>query len=663
MITLPGYYIIILYTSYSSLQAVCTSGKMSNNQENVKDAESQATSADDVTALSTSEQKVKISDARDFTSKELPPPYAGMGKEMVLHHSGTPGWKRARKILLLVFWGSWVALLGSVIYITVTHPRCKLRPSMQWWQKTSFYHIYPATYLDSDGDGSGDLNGIKSKLDYIKGLHVETIWLGAFYKSPLEDYGYDVSDYRDVDGRYGSLEDFDGLLEQIHAEGLKLVIDFIPNHSSDKHTWFERSVARDPLYDNYYIWRDCGTQTNLSLPNNWLSISGDPAWTYHPIRGQCYFHQYLPSMPDLNLRNEDVRVELDNILRYWLDRGVDGVKVDSADRLFEDLYLRDEVSTNPSAVKDYDSLHHNMTRNQPEVLDMLNRWRGVLDSYGSPDRIMVTDTVGSPGDLKDYYGKTRNGGAHLPLNHELVQVTNVTNGIAISELISGSLDNLPESSTIHWMLGEQNGHRVASRVGLDKLDILHMLLLLLPGVPTSYYGDEIGMTSASSSTYLNRGLSRSVMQWNPDYQKCSGFSTNCSNILVNPSAATYNVQNETVDLSSHLTVFRNLTELRLEDTFVYGEFAEHIVTENIYSFRRYFDGMDTYLVSINAGDIAETVDMSTKVVDGSTQATVVALTGNVTEYSLDQEVDLSEIKLSPGQGVVVSWPYVIKQYL
>ena len=259
-----------------------------------------------------------------------------------------------------------------------------------WWQRAIIYQIYPRSFCDSTGTGIGDLRGIITKLDYIKDLGVECVWLNPIYKSPMLDNGYDVADFCSIDPLFGTMQDFDDLIEQLHKRNINLLMDFVPNHTSYKHRWFEESrKSKSDLnpYKNYYIWSDGkrGKNGEKLPPNNWVSVFGGSMWKWCDSRQQFYLHQFLPEMPDLNFRCREVRIEMENVLRFWLERGVDGFRIDAIKHLFESENLfMDEIPTGrKDATNDqYESLHHTLTIDQPEIRRVMESWRLLMDEYG-----------------------------------------------------------------------------------------------------------------------------------------------------------------------------------------------------------------------------------------------------------------------------------------
>ena len=363
---------------------------------------------------------------------------------------------------------------------------------LSWWQRATIYQIYPRSFQDSNGDGIGDLPGVIARLDYLAWLGIDAIWLSPFYPSPMADFGYDVSDYCDVDPIFGALEDFDRLVTAAHTRGIKVIVDFVPNHTSDRHPWFlESRRARENAKRDWYIWRD--PAAGGGPPNNWLGEFGGAAWTKDPTTGQYYYHAYLPQQPDLNWRNPDVRAAMLEALRFWLERGVDGFRLDTIHHLFEDSGLRDNprnphFTAGMAPTLEFDRVHQ---VDQPEVQDVLRDFRRVTDSYGAPgnERILIGEAYLPLDKIMAYYG--RGDGVHLPFNFHLIGAPWDAGFIAC--LIGTYESLLPGHGWPNWVLGNHDRSRVASRFGAAAAPLAAMLLLTLRGTPTLYYGDELGL--------------------------------------------------------------------------------------------------------------------------------------------------------------------------
>lgn len=359
----------------------------------------------------------------------------------------------------------------------------------RWWQRGVIYQIYPRSFADSNGDGIGDLRGITARLDHLVELGVDALWISPIYPSPMADFGYDVADYCGVDPIFGTLADFDGLRAAAHARGLKLILDFVPNHTSDAHPWFRASRAsRADAKRDWYIWRD--PAAGGAPPNNWLAQFGGSAWSWDAATRQYYLHSFLEQQPDLNWRNPAVRAAMYDVLRFWLDRGVDGFRVDVLWMLIKDDAFRD----NPPNVAylpargSYDRLLPVYTADRPEVQDIVAEMRAVLDGYD--ERVLIGEIYLPIARLVTYYGRDLMG-VQLPFNFQLIDAP--WSAAALAAIIAEYEAALPPGAWPNWVLGNHDKSRIASRVGGAQARIAAMLLLTLRGTPTLYYGDEIGM--------------------------------------------------------------------------------------------------------------------------------------------------------------------------
>jgi len=452
----------------------------------------------------------------------------------------------------------------------------KTKPNYLWWQKGVVYQIYPRSFQDSNGDGVGDLPGITQRLDYLSNtLGVDAIWLSPIYPSPMHDFGYDVADYCDIHPLFGTLADFDRLLEETHKRGMKMILDLVPNHTSDEHPWFlESRSSRDNPKRDWYIWRDPAPDGDV--PNNWLSHFGGPAWTRDEKTGQYYLHQFVRQQPDLNYRNPDVLRAMLDSMRFWLDRGVDGFRVDVIGLMMKDPQFRDEPP-NPAwdGVAPFGSLKHIYTANLPEVHDLIREMRIVLDSYD--DRMMVGETYLPNDMLMLYYGTPEKRECHLPFNFQLIRAP--WKAAIVKKMVDDYEAALPSDAWPNWVLGNHDQHRLATRVGASQARVANMLLLTLRGTPTSYYGDELGMENVpippekvqdppavnqpEIAHLVGRDPERTPMQW--DDSPNAGFSAPAVKDLWLPLAPNYkdvNVESELKDPRSTLNFYRNLLACR-----------------------------------------------------------------------------------------------------
>ena len=401
---------------------------------------------------------------------------------------------------------------------------------LPWWRRGALYEIYVRSFQDSDGDGVGDLEGIRRRLDHLAWLGVEGIWLTPFYRSPMADFGYDISDHCDVDPRFGSLADFDALVADAHARGIRVIVDYVPNHTSDQHPWFvaSRSSRSDPRRA-WYVWRD--GRTAGGPPNNWLSLFGGEAWSCDERTGQYYLHTFLPEQPDLDWRNPEVRDAMFDVARFWLARGVDGFRIDVAGAVMKDPDLRDnEPADDPGRASPFGSewakWRHDRQFGHPDVYDVWREFRRIVDDVAG-DRDPVTIAEVSSEHLPTwaaYYGRQLDG-VHMPFGFHLLHVDWTAAAIrAIVERVEAAL---PPGAWPNWVLGNHDQPRVASRAGAERARVAMLLLLTLRGAPTLYYGDELGMLDGAIPPErvqdpwerrvpgLGRDRARTPMRWEP----------------------------------------------------------------------------------------------------------------------------------------------------
>lgn len=443
-------------------------------------------------------------------------------------------------------------------------------PAQTWWKNGVIYQIYPWSLQDTNGDGIGDLAGIRTRLDYIVDLGVDAIWISPIYPSPMADNGYDVADYCNINPIFGTLADFDALIADVHARGLKLILDFVPNHTSDEHPWFvESRSSRTNSKRDWYIWRDA--KPDGSPPNNWLSNFGGPAWQWDDTTGQYFYHAFLTKQPDLNWRNPDVRRAMYDALRFWLDRGVDGFRVDVIWHLMKDAGFHDNPPNpawNPGR-PEIDSLLQVHSTDQPEIHEVIAEMRQVLDAY--PQRVLIGEIYLPIERLVTYYGRDLRG-AHLPFNFQLIQAAWNASGIA--KLIREYEAALPEGGWPNWVLGNHDQPRIAAKVGDAQARVAAMLLLTLRGTPTMYYGDEIGLArvdiphdriqdpweKSEPGLGFGRDPQRTPMQW--DASPGAGFTTGEPWLPLSADHAARNVEALSADSGSILTLYRRLLALR-----------------------------------------------------------------------------------------------------
>lgn len=353
-------------------------------------------------------------------------------------------------------------LVGQTVWSVVIF--VPLEATKDWWETAAFYQIYPRSFKDYDGDGIGDLRGITAQLPYLQEIGIQAFWLSPIYKSPMADFGYDIADFFNIQPEYGTMEDFDNLVAKSHELGLKIIMDFVPNHSSDENEWFVKSANRDPDYEDFYIWHPGRNESGQMVPpNNWVSVFRNSSWRWHETRRAFYFHQFHYKQPDLNYRNPKVVEQMKAVLRFWLDKGVDGFRIDAVPHLFEVApdqagTLPDEpLSHNTNDPNDYNYLQHIYTTNQPETIDMVYQWRKEMDDYqaanGGSTRVIMTEAYSSIDIIMKYYGNATTKGAHMPFNFQIIQnLNNNSNAYDIKRTVDLWMDNMPKGNTPNWVV-------------------------------------------------------------------------------------------------------------------------------------------------------------------------------------------------------------------
>ena len=465
----------------------------------------------------------------------------------------------------------------------------------QWWQRGIIYQIYPRSFMDTNGDGVGDLAGIRSHLHYLRWLGVDAIWISPIYPSPMADFGYDVADYCNVDPLFGALADFDALVAEAHRLGLKVILDYVPNHSSDQHPWFvESRSSKENARRDWYIWRD--PAPDGGPPTNWLSEFGGPAWEYDALTGQYYYHAYLKQQPDLNWRNPAVHAAMHDVLRFWLNRGVDGFRVDTIHHLIKDDQFRDNPP-NPDfrpGMPPHKRVIRFYTTDRPEVHEAVAGMRRVLGEYD--DRVLIGEAYLPFDRLMTYYGNNLSG-FHLPFNFHLIGAQ--WNAAAIAEIVREYEALLPPGAWPNWVLGNHDRSRIASRIGRAQARVAAILLLTLRGTPTLYYGDEIGMVDVPIPPELvqdpweknvpglgvGRDPERTPMQW--DAGRGAGFTTGEPWLPIAADYQGWNVEAESRDPHSMLSLYRALIALRrAEPALAIGTYEPVEVGADVFAYLR-----------------------------------------------------------------------------
>ena len=486
----------------------------------------------------------------------------------------------------------------------------------QWWQHAVFYEVYPRSFADSNNDGVGDLNGITSKLGYLHDLGVDAIWITPCYPSPQVDFGYDVSDYENIDPMYGTLADFDRMAAEGKKQNIRIIMDYVINHTSDKHKWFiaSKSSKKSP-YRNWYVWRD-GKGPNQP-PNNWISEFGGSAWKFDPTTGQYYYHYFYAEQPDLNWNNPAVEKAMFDVTRWWYKRGVAGFRLDAVDTLFEDPDLRDNPVL-PAKNKFGDpNTQEIYNKKLPGVHEVLQNLRKVADEN---DAVLIGETwTKSIDELKKYYGE-HNNELQLPMDFMFTRVDKLSppefrRQIAAADTAGG----WPT-----WVISNHDIERSYNRYGDgahndDIAKLMAALYFTLRGTPIMYYGEELGMENKDPKRKEDvkdpkgrtgwpadkgRDGERTPMQWND--AENAGFSTHEPWLPVPPSYKTHNVAAESKDPNSVLEFYRKVLALRHTNSVLregnYSALNEE--DPNVLSYLRTYKGKSV-LVALNMSGSAQ----------------------------------------------------------
>ncbi len=455
----------------------------------------------------------------------------------------------------------------------------------RWAHVNGFYQIYPRSFKDSNGDGVGDLRGIIEKLDYIKGgpnaLGIDAIWLSPFYPSPMADFGYDIKDYYDVDPMFGTLDDFRELLTEAHRRGIKVMIDLVPNHTSDEHGWFKASrSSRDNEKRDWYVWRD--GRADGSPPNNWLSVFGGSAWTRDEATGQYYLHSFLAKQPDLNWDNPEVRLAMREVMAFWLDMGVDGLRADAVRWLSKDPQLRDNPP-NPAydPVADSNPYHSQLQRHSrfgKQLFSYLQELTTLVEWY--QDRIIVFEDYPDDYDKRlgthnfQYAQYYKQVDSHVALPFNFDGMFTAWGADNFRQFVSEFQRSLEPGYIPAYCFGNHDQSRLVSRFGHPKTHLLALLQLTLPGLPAVYYGDEIGMEDVPvmpgevqdsfemqvPGRGLGRDPQRTPMQWSEEPH--AGFSTHQPWLPVSREPDGHTVAVQQTQPTSRLALYQKLLALR-----------------------------------------------------------------------------------------------------
>ena len=532
-----------------------------------------------------------------------------------------------------------------------------VKEHVEWWKKTAIYQIYPRSFKDSNNDGIGDLQGITSKLDYLQWLGIKAIWLSPIYKSPMIDFGYDISDYTDIDPIFGNLQDFDELIKKAHEKGIKIIMDYVMNHSSDEHPWFKESrTSRDNPKRDWYIWHD--PKTDGSPPNNWIAITGGSAWTYEKQRNQYFLHSFLPCQPDLNWRNLELKKAMLGVLGFWMDRGVDGFRVDMISWIMKDEQFRDDPlkdnneDIESTFIQAYEQYNHIYSANRPERFDLLKEFRQYLNKYSEKVSIGEVNYFAPITELVKYYGDVNSPIIDIPGNFRFIFLP------WKAKTIKGFIDSfeglLGDNHWPNYQLGNHDRPRVVTRIGKEQARVSAMLLFTLRGTPFIYNGEELGMHNVEipleltqdpwKEPGLNRDGVRTPMQW--DNSKNAGFTNGKPWLPIAPDFKEINVEQEKKDPKSFLNLYKKLLEIRRTNSaLAIGKYAGLDVKNDSVLFFKRVNSSSEVLIALNFTDKKQTINHNT-VKNGKV----------ILSTHLDREEKLvDKLELLPNEGCIVEF--------
>uniref|UniRef100_A0A1I8QES5 alpha-glucosidase n=1 Tax=Stomoxys calcitrans TaxID=35570 RepID=A0A1I8QES5_STOCA len=540
----------------------------------------------------------------------------------------------------------------------------------EWWKTAVFYQIYPRSFMDSNDDGIGDLGGVLAKLNYLADTGITATWLSPIFQSPMVDFGYDISNFKAIHEEYGTMEDFEALIEEANRLNIKIILDFVPNHTSDQCEWFKKSAARVEGYEDFYVWHDgkVNESGEREPPNNWASVFYGSAWTWHPEREQFYLHQFTAEQPDLNYRNPKVVEAMDDVITFWLDKGVSGFRVDAVNHLFEDPELRDEP---PSGKTDDKLSHlyadHIYTLDWPEVYELMHHWRYLLEDYterhGGPARIMMSEAYADVKLIMEYYENDKGiKGPHFPFNFFMLSDLNdKSDARDYVFTIQKWLAYMPRNHTANWVMGNHDNPRTASRLGAASVDAINMLVMTLPGVAVTYNGEEIGMQDFRDISWedtvdpparnvgpenykeVSRDPERTPFQWSGE--KNAGFSNADKTWLpVHPNYQELNLELQMSMEKSHYSVYKELLQLRKNPVLQQGRTTVEAVNRHVFVVMRHLKGHPSVMTIVNTSGQEQMVDLQ-HVLDEIQQLTVL-VSGTNTIYDKGTKTPLFDASTS-----------------
>ena len=503
--------------------------------------------------------------------------------------------------------------------------------SSNWWQSTTVYHIYVRSFFDTNADGIGDLNGVLAKLDYIQSMGFESIWISPFTQSPQKDFGYDISDYQAISPLFGTMQTVEKLIQEVHARGMKLILDMVLNHTSEEHAWFKESASsRNNPKADWYVWKDGKGKNGMKRPNNWRAMAGNKAWTYHPVRKQFYYTGFLPFQPDLNYRNPEVKAAMFNMVRFWLDKGVDGFRLDIISAIYEDPLLRDNPFSYKIAPSDnsltlfFQHLKNNFL--QEESFGFATELRKVLDEY--PNKFMVGETHGDESLIHQFCNYKQENGLHTVFLFKALSTP--FTATAYRKMVEKFEKYFPEPLIPTYVFGNHDRTRMMARLkgNIAKAKLLALFQFTARGIPFVYYGEEIGMTRVRiplrqaqdpigvrmryipqfmvdlSIETLNRDECRTPMQW--DNSANAGF---CAKEIkpwlpISENYTYCNVQTAQNDEDSLLNFYKKIIHFRnITAAIKLGKLkiAEKYCSKEVLAFYRIFEEK-AFLIILNMSE-------------------------------------------------------------
>lgn len=485
---------------------------------------------------------------------------------------------------------------------------------VRWWQSAVIYEIYPRSFQDSNGDGIGDLEGIIQRLSYLEWLGIDAVWITPIYPSPMADFGYDVADYTGIHPLFGDLQAFDHLVQALHARNIRLILDFVPNHTSERHPWFlDAKTSRSSAHRDWYIWQD--PAPDGGPPNNWVSIAGGRAWALDDTSSQYYCHMFLKEQPDLNWRNPAVRHAMYDAMRFWLARGVDGFRLDVFWLLIKDQRFRSDP-LNPDYREGDPDFRRTLpifSGDRPEIHEIAREMRTLTETFDE-DRVLIGEIYQPAEKLVAYYGNDGRG-LHLPFNFNLMW-QDWSPG-PILAYIREYEAALPADGWPSWVLGNHDQRRIASRVGPAQARVAMLILLTLRGTPTLYYGDELALENVPiprgqeqdpfglAHPEQGRDPVRTPMPWNRR-ERHAGFTTGDPWLPFGDDHPERSVEQQQDDPASMLNMTRKLLALRRSSAALsWGAWHVADVAGDVLAYNRE-SGQDRYLIIANLDDRAKT---------------------------------------------------------